>query len=245
MEVPEGGRGEAVDDPGIDVLVKVIDITAGLHVVDQTVALHVLLAEEDGQPLVVGDVLEGGYVDLAGLLEHTLIVPMRVQLLQTIGNLVVLAQQHDLNGGQSRILVESTVSSSIAHLVRGSRVTRGRGIGRRRRPLETSTHLSSQTTTTEGTDGSVLLHRVTVHVGQVQEGGDLSQLLRLVALRQVRTVHVLIGECAHKVDALGIWAGLQVMGISVGDLNRVAGHVLAVLGHEEVIVCATSCGVFH
>lgn len=120
VEVPEGGRCEAFNDSRVNVLVEVVHVTARLHVVDQTVALHVLLAEEDGQPLVVGDVLERGNVDLARLLEATLIVPVRVQLQQGIGNLIVLSHQHDLDGGQTGVLVEATVSASIADLIGGS-----------------------------------------------------------------------------------------------------------------------------
>lgn len=61
--------------------------------------------KKNRQPLVVGDVLEGGDVDPAGLLVEALVVPVRVEGLQLLGQAVMLSHEHDLMDGELRVLV--------------------------------------------------------------------------------------------------------------------------------------------
>ena len=72
----EGGRGEAVGDGGVGV--GVIPVVVPFLLQDKSMTLHDFFAQDHGQELVVGDVLDDGGVDVLGLLEEGLVVPVRV-----------------------------------------------------------------------------------------------------------------------------------------------------------------------
>lgn len=57
----------------------------------QSKLLHDVFSEEDGQELVVGDVLDLGDVDAPGFLVEGLIIPVRVHFGQSVGDTVVLS----------------------------------------------------------------------------------------------------------------------------------------------------------
>ena len=84
VAVAAGGRGELVLDLGADVAV-----VAGVLVEVELPGVHGLAADEDGQELVVDDLLVLGDGDAARLLECRLVVPAEL-LVEDLGPSVVL-----------------------------------------------------------------------------------------------------------------------------------------------------------
>ena len=91
MSEPEGGRGEP--GGGRWVGVGVVALKVAVLVEDQVVPGHDLLAQDHGQELVVGDVLDHGDDNVTGLLEKGLVVPVGVNLGKLFGNQVVLPEK--------------------------------------------------------------------------------------------------------------------------------------------------------
>ena len=76
----EGSGGKAVQDCRVDLLVVLVVVPVGKR---QDVQLtHVLRPKDDGQPLVVGDVLHLRDEDPSCLLVQPLVVPVRVEVVQ-------------------------------------------------------------------------------------------------------------------------------------------------------------------
>ena len=75
---------------------------------------HDFLAQDHGQELVVGDVLDHGDDDVTSLLEKGLVVPVWVDLGQLLGNQVVLTDKHGVGDGQDSLLVDSWVAGQEA-----------------------------------------------------------------------------------------------------------------------------------
>ena len=67
---------------------------------------HDLLAQDHGQELVVGDVLDHGDDDVSGLLEEGLVVPVGVDVGQLLGNQVVLPDKEGVGDGQDGLLID-------------------------------------------------------------------------------------------------------------------------------------------
>ena len=104
----EGGSGEAGSDGGVGVRVVAVEVTVLLQ--DQVVTLHDFLSEDHGQELVVGDVLDHGGDDVAGLLEQSLVVPVGVDLSQLLGNQVVLTDEKSVSDGQNGLFVDARIT---------------------------------------------------------------------------------------------------------------------------------------
>ena len=76
----------------------------------QVVGLHRLLAQHQGKPLVVVDVLQDGHHDLAGQLEELLLAVARAEEAETSRDGVVEADPHRVRSSQTRLLVHSNVT---------------------------------------------------------------------------------------------------------------------------------------
>ena len=104
----EGGGGEVVDDGGVDGGVVLVVVAVGDG---QDVELgHVVRPQDDGQPLVVGDVLHLCDLDPPGLLVEPLVLPVRVEVVQLGGQPVVFPHPHRVVDRQARLLVRSAVA---------------------------------------------------------------------------------------------------------------------------------------
>ncbi|KAI8045291.1 hypothetical protein M5D96_001471 [Drosophila gunungcola] len=104
----EGGRCEGVGHRGIH-LGTVPLVVAGGHQF-QVEELGHLAAQDDGQELAEGDVLEHGAHNASRLLVDLLIAPMGIQLTQLQRNPVVFAHPNVVHGQQSRLLSASPIS---------------------------------------------------------------------------------------------------------------------------------------
>ena len=78
MAKSESSRGEAVEDGRIDLWVVSCIVSLGQR--QDVQLLHEVSAKDDGQPLVVGDVLHLRDEDPSCLLIQPLIVPVRVEV---------------------------------------------------------------------------------------------------------------------------------------------------------------------
>lgn len=108
MEVSESGVSVSVYHARVHVLLVVVGEPFGL--VQQTVFQHVLGAQDDRKPFVVVDVLEFGDQYPPGFLVQDLVVPVRVNVRQHGGDAVVLSEEQDLQNGQLRVLIGSSVA---------------------------------------------------------------------------------------------------------------------------------------
>ena len=84
-------------------------------------------SQDDGEPLVVGDVLYDGSNVPPGLQEGSIVGPMRVKIGELEGDSVVFPEPERVEGGEARLLVNSVVagveavkvgSADPAHLLR-------------------------------------------------------------------------------------------------------------------------------
>ena len=125
MSESEGGRSEGVENARVDlgVILIVVPVRDG-----QDVQLrHVVGAEDQGQPLVVSDVLRVsvsiyktrrnhnnylilGYDDLPGLLVQPLVVPVGVEVGELLGESVVFPDPDRVEDSKTRLFVSSRVS---------------------------------------------------------------------------------------------------------------------------------------
>ena len=80
----EGSCGEWVEDGGVDLGVVLVVVTVADR--EDVQLRHVVGAEDDGQPLVVGDVLVLCDHNLPRLLVQSLIVPVRVEIVEFLTN---------------------------------------------------------------------------------------------------------------------------------------------------------------
>lgn len=108
MEVSECSVGVSVYDTWVDVLFVIVCVSFAL--VQQTVFQHVVGSQDDGEPFGVVDVLEFGDQYSSGFLIQDFIVPMRVNVRQYSGDAVVFSEEKDLQDGQLRVLVGSSVA---------------------------------------------------------------------------------------------------------------------------------------
>ena len=104
----EHGVTHAVQGRGgqLVVVVHVVAVALGLEL--EGLGEH--LAQDGGQELVVGDVLDLRPDHLPGLLVQGLLVPVGVDGLEERGDPVVLPHQHRVDAGQARVVVDSLVS---------------------------------------------------------------------------------------------------------------------------------------
>ena len=71
---------------------------------------HHVLAQDQRQELVVGDVLDEGRHDMPGLLEDHLVLPVVVDAAQLPGDPVVLPHHEQVDDGQHCLLVHPRVA---------------------------------------------------------------------------------------------------------------------------------------
>ena len=118
----EHGVTHAVQGRGgqLIVIIHVVAITLGLELE----GLGEDLAQDGGQELVVGDVLDLCPDHLPGLLVQGLLVPVGVDGLQQRGEPVVLPHQHSVDAGQARVVIDPLVPGSQT-LVLGLELTVG------------------------------------------------------------------------------------------------------------------------
>ena len=100
---PEGRRGKLVCDPRVEGSVVVLAVTRRKW--KESVGVDELLAQHNRQPLVVHNVLVLGVDKPLGLLEHSLVRPGLVALLELSRHSVVLAQEDRVQNGQVGLLV--------------------------------------------------------------------------------------------------------------------------------------------
>ena len=114
MAEAEGGAGEFLGEAGIHVGVVAV------------VGRDGALAQQMRQELAVGNVLDLGGHDGAGLLVEVVAAPVRVRLGQQVHLAVVLAQEQRLHRRQVRVLAHAGVAGSEAAIGDGQ-VVAGRG----------------------------------------------------------------------------------------------------------------------
>lgn len=85
----------------------IINVIIYLLVQQKSKLLHDLFPQQDGQELVVCDVLDLRDDDTPGLLEDSLIVPVRVDLPQSSGHPVVFPGHQGVHAGEDQLLVYS------------------------------------------------------------------------------------------------------------------------------------------
>ena len=100
---PEGCRGKLVCDPRVEGGVVVLAVSGGKW--EEPVGVDELLAQHDRQPLVVDDVLVLRVDKPLCLLEHSLVRPGLVALLQLRSHSVVLTEEDCVQDGQVGLLV--------------------------------------------------------------------------------------------------------------------------------------------
>ena len=83
MTKSESSGGKAVEDRRIDLWVVSCIVSLGQR--QDVQLLHEISAKDDGQPLVVGDVLHLRDEDPSRLLVQPLVVPVRVEVVQFFG----------------------------------------------------------------------------------------------------------------------------------------------------------------
>ena len=105
----EGARREAGGHAGVRV--GVVPVEVALLLKDESVPLHDLLAQDHGQELVVGDVLDDGGVDVTRLLEQSLVVPVGVDDGELLGDQVVVPHEDRVDHGQDGLLVDARIAS--------------------------------------------------------------------------------------------------------------------------------------
>ena len=71
---------------------------------------HDVLSQDEGQELLVSDVLDDGRHDVSGLLEDHLVVPVVVDAPQFRSNPVVFPHHEQVHDGQDCLLVDPRVS---------------------------------------------------------------------------------------------------------------------------------------
>ena len=71
--------------------------------------IHDVLAKDEGQELVVGDMLGHGRHDVSRLLEYHLVVPVMVDVPKLRGNPVVFSDHEEVDDGQHGLLVDPGV----------------------------------------------------------------------------------------------------------------------------------------
>ena len=100
---PEGRRGKLVCDPWVEGGVVVLAVSGRKW--EEPVGVDELLAQHDGKPLVVDDVLVLRVDKALCLLEHSLVRPALVALLELRSHPVVLAEEDCVQDGQVGLLV--------------------------------------------------------------------------------------------------------------------------------------------
>lgn len=162
MEISERSRRMFVQHAWINVRIIIVDIAAAGCLVNQAILFHILASEEDRQPFVVADLLVLSNVDLACLLEERAIVEVRIQCGKSVRNAIVLTQQYRLQNGQSRILVNTHIPSSVANLAGVDCITVTSDITRQWQPLGPVALLDNHAAALELTYVAVLLYRVAI-----------------------------------------------------------------------------------
>ena len=128
MSESEGSRSEGVQYGGVDLAVVFVAVAVA-HWEDVELG-HVVRAQHQGQPLVVGDVLSGESQlsvlfaikaeplshlilsddNLPGLLVKSLIVPVRVEVAELLGQPGVFPHPDSVEHSQTRLLVGAGIS---------------------------------------------------------------------------------------------------------------------------------------
>ena len=127
MSESEGSSSEGVEYGGVDLAVVLV-VVAVAHGEDVELG-HVVGAQHQGQPLVVGDVLAGESQlsalftmrgealshlilsdnNLPGLLVESLVVPVRVEVAELLGQSVVFPHPHSVEHSQTRLFVGARI----------------------------------------------------------------------------------------------------------------------------------------
>ncbi len=104
---PHTRRRELVVDPGVHrcIIVPTVACRQG----KEAEGVHELLAEDDGQPLVIEDVLILGYGNAAPLLVERLVVPVGMVKGQPVDDAVVLTHEDLVDEVEAGLLVHSRV----------------------------------------------------------------------------------------------------------------------------------------
>lgn len=102
---PECGASEFIQNGWIEI--GVVILTGTLLQWQQTELLHFHSTNNDGQPLVVRDVLHLSGQNSSGLLIETLITPSGIQTGQFSRQSVVFTQENGMGHGQIWVLIHS------------------------------------------------------------------------------------------------------------------------------------------
>lgn len=102
------GGGEFVEHGRVEVLVVVL--AEAVLERQEAELLHLVAAQDDGQELVVGDVLHLADEDPPRLLVQPLVVPVRVDVGQLGHEPVVLAQEDGVRDGQAGLLAVTRIT---------------------------------------------------------------------------------------------------------------------------------------
>ena len=107
MAKSEGSSGEAVEDGGVDLGVVLRIVSIGQR--QDVQFLHEICPKNNRQPLVVGDVLQLCNKNPPGLLVELLIVPVRVEVAELLGQSVVFPHPDSVEHSQTRLLVGARI----------------------------------------------------------------------------------------------------------------------------------------
>ena len=128
MAESEGGGSEGVENGGVDLGVVLVVVAVGDG--EDVQLRHVVGAEDQGQPLVVSDVLRVsvsiyktrrnhnnylilGYDDLPGLLVQPLVVPVGVEVGELLGESVVFPDPDRVVDSEAGLLVTPAVPCNV------------------------------------------------------------------------------------------------------------------------------------
>ena len=108
MTKSEGRSGKGVEDGRVDLGVVLVVVSIGDG--EDVDLSHVVGAKDDGEPLVVGDMLVLSNDNLPGLLIQSLVIPVRVEVVELLGNSVVFSHPNSVENCQSRLFVHTIVT---------------------------------------------------------------------------------------------------------------------------------------
>ena len=114
MAESESGRGEFVQDGRIEIGVVIWAETWFEWI--EAEFLHLVPADDDWQPFVVGDVLQFSNYNSPGLLVKTLVVPMRIEAGETLRESIVLSQKDSVRNGHIGIHGMSVISCTSLNI---------------------------------------------------------------------------------------------------------------------------------
>ena len=81
----------------------------------EVVLVHVVGPQYNGEEFLVDNVLPDGSVDMPGFLKQLLAVPAGVQVVQPVLDIIVVAMEESMHGGQPDLLVYSRVAYREVH----------------------------------------------------------------------------------------------------------------------------------